>query len=195
MFSFYNASGTGPYNPILCENNFVDGLYAGLPASQSNSGAAFTTDGTGTDASTECAYIIFENNTAVNVGAKGFQLPVGHDIIMENCETYDPGYTPDATHTPCYGINVGICGFNGMQDQSLYYNNVIVNCFSYLLRPPHTSQNLQSVSELCCFWLAAQLGIVGQNINYWPANATSAAKLYAGWQSALAKTGDHVGTG
>ncbi len=147
VFNFYNSSGTGSDNPILCEDNFVDGLYPAIPGSQADAGAAFTTDG-GTVEATECAYITFNKDYAVHIGTKGFQLPMGHDILMENCYTYDPGYTTDSSATPCYGINIGICGFNEASSAN-FYNNQINNCSSYLLRPPDSIQNSRRIGIFC----------------------------------------------
>jgi hypothetical protein len=133
---------------------------------------------------------MFQNDYAVNVCGKNMQLPIGHDIIFDHFYAYSTGYTPGNNQEPMWSYNAGMIAGPG----SGMYNNVIRNCFSYGVRPPDGEFDPKSSGpQIASYSLASGTGITYTNNTSWSASSTSAAALFAQWQSQLGQTGKYVG--
>jgi hypothetical protein len=131
LINIYNSSGTSG-SPIQISNNYIDGLYALNVGSDSDSGTAIITDGTGSD-----AYIKIFSNVIVNAGNAGIGIASGHDEQAYDNTVLTSGYTSSGTQI--FSTNVGIYVWNqagGNFSNDGAYNNVI----GYY-QAPHTGNN------------------------------------------------------
>jgi hypothetical protein len=188
LINMYETSGTAS-SPIQIDNNYINGLYAIDPSTQYDSGCGIITDGT----TETTAYVNIFDNTVLNTGNCGINMPDGHNNNVYDNTVLSTGVLPDGD--AFYGENVGISCYNA-HSSSLYGDNNVYDNTSGWIRMPGTDFNASGNTTMSDYFVPG-VSVDTGNTSLALADVTSAAQsaAYASWQASATSAGVTIGPG
>jgi hypothetical protein len=125
--SIYKSSGTAD-SPILIHDNYIQGAYPAVPATQDYSGGGILLgDGSATSADDDSGFVKVFNNQIISTTNYGIGIPAGHDDSVYNNRVVSSGFLADGAYIAAQ--NVGIYIWNSQKDPYFAndgaYDNVV----------------------------------------------------------------------
>ena len=123
IISMYDSSGTAS-SPVLVHDNYIQGGYPYIPATDNYNGGGFTTDGySGDTVATATAFNNIYNNQFVGTTNMGVEIGTGHDNSAYNNRVISSGLLANGQKISAQNVGLTLYDVRGNVARGTMYNN------------------------------------------------------------------------
>lgn len=133
VINIYESSGTSS-SPFEIHDNYIQGAYPYVPATDAYNAGGYTTDGSSSDTvATATAYNNVYNNQFVGLGNMGAEIGTGHDNFVYNNRAVSSGLLPNGQKMNSQNVGLTFYDVRGnVATGSMYNNNMYNNTVGWM---------------------------------------------------------------
>jgi hypothetical protein len=190
--NMFDSGGTSG-SPAVFHDNYIQGAYPYVPATDAYNGGGFTTDGSGSDTvSNSSSYINIYNNQIVGTVNMGIEIGTGHDNAAYNNRVISSGLLPNGTQISAQNVGLTLYDVYGnIANGSMYNDTMYNNTVGWMCWAARCAWDGYRNDE----WFPLNSGLYSDNtsISSNPITLPMEAAEYQTWLSKIGSDGQVVG--